>query len=60
MCCIGAKDGWLGSDDSGNDRVERYVSDCRAVNALAGRTVSSRLVEFEGVKTTTPGGAFYL
>ncbi len=43
-----------------NDRVERYVSDCRAVNALAGRTVSSRLAEIEGVKTTTPGGAFYL
>ena len=43
-----------------NDRVEQYVRDCRAVNALAGRTVSTRLAEIDGVRTTTPGGAFYL
>jgi aspartate aminotransferase len=45
---------------SGGSSVDAYVRDCRAVNTLAGRLISSKLAALDGVKSTTPRGAFYL
>ena len=45
---------------SGSRGIDDYMHDCTAVNALAGRTVSSMLNEIPGVTSTTPKGAFYL
>jgi aspartate aminotransferase len=45
---------------SGSSSIDGHVHDCRAVNALAGRLISRRLAAFEGIKSTTPRGAFYL
>ena len=40
--------------------VDEYMRDCRAINALAGRLISRKLAALDGVKSTTPRGAFYL
>ncbi len=45
---------------SGSREVDEYMRDCSAVNALAGRTMSSMLNDITGVESTTPKGAFYL
>ena len=45
---------------SGSTEVDGYMRDCSAVNALAGRTMSSLLNGIPGVESTVPEGAFYL
>ena len=45
---------------SGSTEVQEYVRDCTKIHALAGRTMSSMLQEIEGIKSSTPYGAFYL
>ncbi len=43
-----------------DDSVEGYVRDCRELNALVGRKVSSLFGAIPGVEATEPQGAFYL
>ncbi len=45
---------------SGNEKVERYVQSCAAVNALVGKQAATLVAGIPGVQCAEPQGAFYL
>jgi aspartate/methionine/tyrosine aminotransferase len=45
---------------SGSEKVERYIRNCAAINAVVGKQTAALLNEIPGVHCAIPQGAFYI